>query len=75
MRDPVDELQILESAGLRRRLRRLESPQGITINLARHGTCLNFSSNDYLGLADNEELKIAYLEHIGRYGGGGFRDD
>ncbi|HQZ28162.1 MAG: 8-amino-7-oxononanoate synthase [Verrucomicrobiales bacterium] len=70
MRDPVDELQILESAGLRRRLRRLESPQGITINLAGHGTCLNFSSNDYLGLADNEELKIAYLEHIGRYGGG-----
>jgi 8-amino-7-oxononanoate synthase len=70
MRDPSDELQALESAGLRRRLRRLETPQRISIELAGHGTCLNFSSNDYLGLAEDDELKATYQKHIGRYGGG-----
>ncbi len=70
MRDPSEELRELEAAGLRRRLRRIDSPQGPTIRLDGAGECLNFSSNDYLGLADDAELKAIYLDHIGRFGAG-----
>ena len=93
MRDPEEELGALEASGLRRRLRRLDSPQGRMVKLAEAfphvglascqsmtgGTpvpqetsrsCLNFSSNDYLGLADDGELKSLYQTHIGRLGAG-----
>lgn len=70
MRDPEEELRALEDHGLRRRLRRLESPQGIRVDLAERGDCLNFSSNDYLGLATDEGLKEAYQRHIGQLGVG-----
>lgn len=70
MRDPGEELRALEADGLRRRLRRIESPQGTRVNLAGHANCLNFSSNDYLGLAGDAELKKAYQSHIDRYGVG-----
>jgi 8-amino-7-oxononanoate synthase len=93
MRDPEEELGALEASGLRRRLRRLDSPQGRMVKLAEAfphlglvssqsmtgGTpvpqetsrsCLNFSSNDYLGLADDEALKSLYQTHIGRLGAG-----
>jgi 8-amino-7-oxononanoate synthase len=70
MRDPEEELRELEASGLRRRLRRLDTPQGRTVSLAGTGACLNFSSNDYLGLADDEELKSLYQSHIGRLGAG-----
>lgn len=70
MRDPADELRELERSGLRRRLRRLDSPQGATIRLAGSGVCRNFSSNDYLGLADDPELKAVFQAHIGALGTG-----
>lgn len=70
MRDPGEELRALEADGLRRRLRRIESPQGTRVDLAGHTNCLNFSSNDYLGLAGDTELKSAYQSHISRYGVG-----
>jgi 8-amino-7-oxononanoate synthase len=70
MRDPEEELRELEAGGLRRRLRRIESPQGTHVDLADHGGCLNFSSNDYLGLTIDEGLKEAYQKHIGRLGVG-----
>lgn len=70
MRDPAEELRELEDAGLRRTLRRLDSPQGRSVSLAGTGACLNFSSNDYLGLAADEELKSLYQSHIGRLGAG-----
>jgi 8-amino-7-oxononanoate synthase len=70
MRDPEAELRALEGDGLRRLLRRIESPQGTRVTLADEHSCLNFSSNDYLGLATNEGLKAAYQSHIGRLGGG-----
>lgn len=70
MRDPGEELRALEADGLRRRLRRIESPQGTRVDLAGHTNCLNFSSNDYLGLSGDAELKTAYQSHIARYGVG-----
>ena len=70
MRDPGEELRELEAGGLRRRLRRIESPQGTRVDLAGHANCLNFSSNDYLGLSGDAELKETYQSHIARYGVG-----
>ena len=70
MRNPADELRDLDANGLRRRLRRLESPQGVRVRLAGNGECLNFSSNDYLGLANDETLKAIYQSHIGTFGAG-----
>ena len=57
MRKPATELELLDAANLRRRLR-----------VAEGG--INFSSNDYLGLAGSEEVKAALLEAVGRHGAG-----
>lgn len=70
MRDADGELRDLDAKGLRRHLRRIDSPQGAAVRLADGADCLNFSSNDYLGLSNNEELKALYCENIGRYGVG-----
>lgn len=70
MRDPEEELRELAASGLLRSLRRLDSPQGRSVSVAGAGTCLNFSSNDYLGLAGDAELKSLYQNHIGRLGAG-----
>lgn len=71
MRDPGEELRTLERDGLRRRLRPLDSAQGPRVTLAgQKSDCLNFSSNDYLGLATDDGLKKAYQENIERFGVG-----
>lgn len=70
MRDPEEELRELETAGLLRRLRRIDSPQGRVVSIQGKAECLNFSSNDYLGLANDAELKSLYQTHIGRLGAG-----
>ncbi len=70
MRDPAEELRELEQLGLRRGLRRIDSPQGASVRLADARPCLNFSSNDYLGLADDAELKAFFQENIARHGVG-----
>lgn len=70
MRTPEEELKVLEAEGLRRRLRRIESPQGPSVDLADSGECINFSSNDYLGLANSDVLRTSYQKHIGSYGVG-----
>ncbi|MCE9625190.1 MAG: 8-amino-7-oxononanoate synthase [Deltaproteobacteria bacterium] len=59
----------LESAGLRRRLSEVESPQGRVIRVAGRDY-LNFSSNNYLGLADSPELRAAFARGIERWGVG-----
>lgn len=69
MRDPSEELEELESAGLRRRLRRVDSPQGSRVRVDGR-ELINFSSNDYLGLANDAELKSLHQDHIGRCGAG-----
>jgi 8-amino-7-oxononanoate synthase len=62
-------LASIHTEGLSRQLRRIDSPQSprITIN---GETLLNFSSNDYLGLANDPALKQAAIEATERYGTG-----
>jgi len=69
MRDPESELADLDARQLRRRLKPLESPQGANVTLAGRGL-LNFSSNDYLGLANHPALKQAFMDGISRFGAG-----
>jgi 8-amino-7-oxononanoate synthase len=62
-------LEDLSAKGLRRKLRPIHSPQSPRIECEGQ-SLLNFSSNDYLGLANEPSLKAAAVEAIGRYGAG-----
>ena len=65
----TSELDDLHAQGLWRELRPLEEVDGV--NVKREGRELvNFSSNDYLGLACSEELRQALVEGVSKYGGG-----
>ena len=70
MRDPDSELNELDQTGLRRQLRRIDSPQGVEITLTGSGKFLNFSSNDYLGLANHPANRESLKRNIDRYGTG-----
>ena len=59
----------LESQNLRRSLRRLDSPQSKRVTLGGRSV-LNFSSNDYLGLASHPALKAAAEKAVRDYGTG-----
>ena len=61
------DLQDLESLGIYRTLKTVESPQGREITLEGKRV-LNFCSNDYLGLANDARIKRAALEAIEEYG-------
>ena len=64
-----EELAGIDSAGLRRSLSQLDSVQGVRINLEGR-ELLNFSSNDYLGLANDPILKRAASKAIEQFGAG-----
>lgn len=65
----TSELDDLHAQGLWRELRPLEEVDGVKVK--REGRELvNFSSNDYLGLACSEELRQALVEGVSKYGGG-----
>jgi 8-amino-7-oxononanoate synthase len=64
-----DELQALRSAALYRRLRLIEGEQGPTL-IVDGREVLNFSSNNYLGLANHPALRAAAKAAIDRYGCG-----
>jgi 8-amino-7-oxononanoate synthase len=64
-----DELQALKSASLFRHLRSVSSEQGPTL-IVDGRQVLNFSSNNYLGLANHEKLRSAAVDAIERYGCG-----
>ena len=64
-----EELAGVESRGLRRELEPLQSPQGPVVHLART-PLINFSSNDYLGLANDERIIGACISGLHRHGVG-----
>jgi 8-amino-7-oxononanoate synthase len=63
------ELSALEERSLLRRLDRLDSPQGPSVRLAGR-QLLNFSSNDYLGLAFDPRLIEAGRRALAEWGSG-----
>ncbi|MBM4261930.1 MAG: 8-amino-7-oxononanoate synthase [Deltaproteobacteria bacterium] len=63
------ELQKLRDAGLYRSLRRVDGDQGPTLVLDGREV-INFSSNNYLGIANHPTLCAAAKEAIDRYGCG-----
>jgi 8-amino-7-oxononanoate synthase len=62
-------LAAIRDAGLLRELRRVDSPQGPRIEIGGR-TLLNFSSNDYLGLANHPALKEAAIKATEKFGAG-----
>lgn len=63
------ELLKIKEAGLYRRLRRVEAAQGPTLSIDGREV-INFSSNNYLGIANHPDLAAAAKEAIDRYGCG-----
>jgi len=63
------QLEEIDQAGLRRSLRVLESAQGAEVRVAGRAL-LNFSSNDYLGLANHPALARAAREALETFGTG-----
>jgi len=69
MPQPDQVLRELESEGLLRGLRPLDSGPGPSV--IRSGKeCWNFASNDYLGLSRHEKVKATFHEGIDLYGAG-----
>jgi 8-amino-7-oxononanoate synthase len=64
-----EQLQELRARSLDRHLREIESAQGPEIEIASH-RLINFSSNDYLGLANDSRLRDAAIAAIGEFGVG-----
>ena len=63
------ELDQLLEQGLFRELRSIDSPQQVHLQVGGK-TLLNFSSNDYLGLANHPVLKQAAIAAVERFGAG-----
>ena len=62
-------LATIHGQNLFRQLRRVDSPQSAHIKIGGK-TFLNFSSNDYLGLANHPALKVAAIKAIEKFGAG-----
>jgi len=62
-------LAALRQQNLQRELRRVDSPPGTRIRIGGR-TVLNFSSNDYLGLANDPALKEAAIRAVEKFGAG-----
>ncbi len=64
-----ERLAVLRQQGLYRELRRVDSAPGPRIETGGQ-TLLNFSSNDYLGLASHPALKEAAIHAVEKFGAG-----
>ena len=65
-----DELSEIDSAGLYKRERQITTPQRVAIETRERGEVLNFCANNYLGLADNEEIIDAAKQALDDHGFG-----
>src|SRR4029079_9738150 len=65
----AQELAVIQAQGLSRQLRRVDSPQSTRIRVDGQ-ELLNFSSNDYLGLANHPLLKQDAIQAVEKYGAG-----
>jgi 8-amino-7-oxononanoate synthase len=68
-RELTERLGVLHTQGLHRELRRVDSPPGTRIQIGGR-MLLNFSSNDYLGLANDPILKEAAIQAVEKFGAG-----
>jgi 8-amino-7-oxononanoate synthase len=64
-----ERLAAIREQGLYRELRRIDSPQSPRIEISGK-TFLNFSSNDYLGLANEPAIKEATIKAVENFGAG-----
>nr|BDT31744.1 8-amino-7-oxononanoate synthase [Myxococcus sp. MH1] len=64
-----EEVSALQARGLRRGLEPLDSAQGPVVTVGGE-TLVNFSSNDYLGLAASSAVRAAAMAAVERYGVG-----
>jgi 8-amino-7-oxononanoate synthase len=62
-------LDALRALGLHRELQRVDSPQSPRVKIGDR-IFLNFSSNDYLALANEPQIKEAAVRAVERYGAG-----
>ncbi len=62
-------LQEIHQQDLYRKLRKVNSPQSPELEVDGK-TVLNFSSNDYLGLANHQALKAAAIQAVEKWGAG-----
>ena len=69
MRSYDEDLAPLHAASLHRKLRSLETPQSPLVRIGG-ADLLNFSSNDYLGLANAEPVRAAFKQGLDLYGAG-----
>ena len=67
--DLLERLNSIRQKGLYRELRRIDSPQAPRLRIDGEWL-LNFSSNDYLGLANEPLTKEAAIRAIDKYGAG-----
>jgi 8-amino-7-oxononanoate synthase len=67
--DLQQRLAVINGQGLLRELRRVDSPQATHIRIGAQ-TLLNFSSNDYLGLANDRILREAAIKAVETFGAG-----
>jgi len=64
-----EQLEGIEQAGLFKHERIIVSPQSSNISVeGRNGEVLNFCANNYLGLANNDQLKNTAKKYIDDYG-------
>lgn len=64
-----EEINLIKQAGLYRELKVLDSPVDAVVNISGR-EYINFSSNNYLGLATHPEIKKAAIEAIEKWGSG-----
>ena len=63
-------LDDIKNAGLWKEERIITTPQSASIDTTKADGVLNFCANNYLGLANNEELKRVAAESYEKYGYG-----